>query len=287
MGNTFKSLVAAAGILAAGDATNAQEGADSTANKTKQALVELLSELPPGFDSARKVIEWDITLAGDGDLSDSDKLAIEGHMWKLATVIPESARKVREAMTGVETIVAADQVAALNESPEERKARLEKERMQKMAQKSAETLNDEFLDDRNWKFDSNNSLEAKIKRNWRSIEIQGDTHTDVKREAKVDLATTLAPGNYNITVIMSAGWPLRLYLYDSTGKSIDMSGGVMPEGWGKSVAQFLSGIPTKISIPNNCRKCLFQGKITAQDNRIVIDDFSAQGIIEEGESAKN
>lgn len=287
MGNTFKSLVAAAGILAAGDATNAQEGADSTANKTKQALVELLSELPPGFDSARKVIEWDITLAGDGDLSDSDKLAIEGHMWKLATVIPESARKVREAMTGVETIVAADQVAALNESPEERKARLEKERMQKMAQKSAETLNDEFLDDRNWKFDSNNSLEAKIKRNWRSIEIQGDTHTDVKREAKVDLATTLAPGNYNITVIMSAGWPLRLYLYDSTGKSIDMSGGVMPEGWGKSVAQFLSGIPTKISIPNNCRKCLFQGKITAQDNRIVIDDFSAQGIIEEGEFAKN
>lgn len=58
MGNTFKSLVAAAGILAAGDATNAQENpANNTASKTKQALVELLSELPPGFDSARKVIE--------------------------------------------------------------------------------------------------------------------------------------------------------------------------------------------------------------------------------------
>lgn len=56
MRNTFTSIVAA-GILAAGDTTNAQEGADSTANKTKQALVELLSELPPGFDSARKVIE--------------------------------------------------------------------------------------------------------------------------------------------------------------------------------------------------------------------------------------
>lgn len=154
MGNTFKSLVAAAGILAAGDATNAQEGADSTANKTKQALVELLSELPPGFDSARKVIEWDITLAGDGNLSDSDKLAIEGHMWKLATVIPESARKVREAMTGVETIVAADQEVPVGEDATTKRERLkreaEMERLGRLKPDLIREFNERTIDEDSW-----------------------------------------------------------------------------------------------------------------------------------------
>lgn len=68
-------------------------------------------------------------------------------------------------MTGVETIVAADQVAALNESAEERKERLERERISKMTEKSAENLNDNFLEDKNWKFASQNTLTAKIKRN--------------------------------------------------------------------------------------------------------------------------
>lgn len=200
MGNTFKSLVAAAGILAAGDATNAQEGADSTANKTKQALVELLSELPPGFDSARKVIEWDITLAGDGDLSDSDKLAIEGHMWKLATVIPESARKVREAMTGVETIVAADQDAPLNESPEDEKLRKEEEKKVRLMKEYAEKFNKWFLDSDNWSYNPKNSGIGVIKKipgtKGMSIEFKEGSVRTQNEDSYVWAWFQIVPGEY-------------------------------------------------------------------------------------------
>lgn len=44
-------------------------------------------------------------------------------------------------MTGVETIVAADQVAALNESPEEKKERLEREKREKLRQAATEDVN--------------------------------------------------------------------------------------------------------------------------------------------------
>lgn len=280
MGNVFKSIALVA-ALAAGDATHAQEGADSTANRTKQALVELLSELPPGFDSARRVIEWDITLAADGDLSDSDQLAIESHMWKLATVIPESARKVREAMTGVGTIVAADQVAALNESAEERKEREKRERLQEMAEKSADNLNNAFLEDRNWKFAPKNTLAAKIKRNWRSLEIEWDEkNVDPTHEAKVDLVTVLAPGSYDIVMTIESWSPLSLYIYDGGWKPLDMKGNIVPPGVKKSIAEFVSGVKTSISIPENCRSCMFQGRVTTQDRNLIISDFVATGVLE-------
>ncbi len=195
------ALVAA---LAAGDATHAQEGADSTANRTKQALVELLSELPPGFDSARRVIEWDITLATDGDLSDSDILTIEGHMSKLATVIPESARKVREAMTGVETIVAADEVAALNESDEERKIRLDKEKQTETLQKMITKLNkDGLFDESAW--GSTNSKWAnctiRVTRDTVSTEFINRQITWSNPKSTAFLTLGLLPGrNYTITI---------------------------------------------------------------------------------------
>lgn len=54
-------------------------------------------------------------------------------------------------MTGVETIVAADQVAPLNESPEERKARLERERIAKVRANILEEVNDKIMEANSWK----------------------------------------------------------------------------------------------------------------------------------------
>lgn len=237
MGNTFKSLVAAAGILAAGDATNAQEGADSTANRTKQALVELLSELPPGFDSARKVIEWDITLAGDGDLSDSDKLAIEGHMWKLATVIPESARKVREAMTGVETIV----VVPAPERPilgEKTQLTADERKKQRAISALMESFNESVQEKWTWKRGPqwNQDIEVTKKTGgWISIIYKEEDEDKPDPRWIALVKTQIAPGEYEIEIdatnqIDATKGNAILWITDAGGKCIDSNGVLCEKG---------------------------------------------------------
>lgn len=98
-----------------GEPIKAQEGADNTASRTNKALIELLNELPAGFDKAREVIQWDIVLTEDGDLSDSDKLAIGDHMWKLAeTVVAEKAEAVKVAM--IDTVIAEEEKGKIDQA---------------------------------------------------------------------------------------------------------------------------------------------------------------------------
>lgn len=280
MGNTFKSLVAAAGILAAGGTNSKAEGwLDTRVEKTKQALVELIGSLDPvAYGKAIEVLQGDLGLLTDGRLDSTDEPTIWDHMTKLAKLFPEETNKVLKAMNEVDTIVAADQVAALNEGPKEKKEREERERIFKMTEKSAENLNDNFLEDRNWKFSSQNTLTAKIKRNWRSLEIEWDEkNVNPTHEAKVDLITVLAPGNYDIVMTIQSWSPLSLYIYDAGWKPLDMDGNIVPAGAKKSIAEFVSGVKTSISIPGNCRSCMFQGKVTTQDRKLIISDFVATG----------
>ncbi len=123
MGNSFKSIVAAASILIGSPNTPAQEGTNNRVEETKNTLTVLMNELPENFWAAKKVIESDLQLLNDNDLSWSDKVTIEDHLGKLATIAPENARKVLTAINGVETIVAANQVAPLNETKEEKQMR--------------------------------------------------------------------------------------------------------------------------------------------------------------------
>ncbi len=107
MGKNLLASLALAGSMLAAEPVKGQEGADTAAKRTNKALVELLNELPAGFDKAWEVIKSNIALTTDGDLSDADKLKIDGDMWKLATtVVAEKAKKVMEAMNGIETVVA-------------------------------------------------------------------------------------------------------------------------------------------------------------------------------------
>lgn len=245
----------------------------------------LWQALPQTYDEIMAAIaKWELSYAQLREIgikygskfNDEQRKVLSGELSKLKTL------DIKPKPLEVETVVAENQEAALNESAEERKERLERERKDKMAEISAKTLTDKFSEDKNWKFSQWNTLKAKLKRNWRSITIEWDeNNTDVTNEAKVDFTTVLAPGNYEITVLMSAWWTLSLYIYDANQRSIDMEWKIIPEGWKKAVTNFLSETKTKVSIPDNCRSCMFQGKVTAQDRNITIESFLAEAVKQE------
>jgi len=261
---------------------------------TKLAIIRAgLEEILPSVSGKSiDIIKGDIALIDDGNLSDNDAKIILDHMWVLTKgeAAATSARgivaaKIAKAIQdnaadphGLELVRLEQQKVAKQESPKERSLRLERERMAKI---SARALSNKFWDDKSWKTSTGNTMSVKIGWNWGTISIQGDEKDDdVTHLAKVDLTTVLATGKYDMTITISEWWPLNLYLYDARGNSIDMDWFILPMDWKKSVAQFTSGKKETIVIPENCRSCMFQGIVTPQNRKIVIDSFSAEQRVE-------
>lgn len=232
-----------------GEPVKAQEGTDNAASRTNKALVELLSELPAGFDKAWGVIQWDVTLTEDGDLSDSDKAAIENHMWKLATtVVAEKAKKVMEAMNGVETVVAAneegDKLAPLNESSGARREREEREKI-------LEKVNKRLMMKDSWLIDKEKGWDARIssKDNTLIFEFKNRNTDTLSPEGTINCFVQLPPGGYEIELDNIGATPL-IYLYDSSEWRIDQS-------WRTTKDRInLSKWINKLFIPSNCAKLL-------------------------------
>ncbi len=212
MGKNLLTSIALAGSLLAAEPIKSQEGADNAAGRTNKALIELINELPAGFEKAREVVKWDIILTDDGDLSDSDKLAIENHMWKFTTtVVAEKAQKVREAMNGVETVIAEEENAALNESPEEKKERLEREKKDQLKNKIIKVTNEAILDKKKW-----SSVQAWQAKNDAEVEIEETKWTlvfSIERSGtrgQAFLSQKLFTWKYQIE-LDSSGWEIGIF----------------------------------------------------------------------------
>lgn len=205
--NHLLASLALAGSMLAASPTEGQESAGNAASRTNKALIELLNELPAGFDKAWEVIQWDVILTKDGDLSDSDKAAIEDHMWKLATtVVAEKAKKVMEAMNEAETILAAD-LQIENKVPigEDREAKKNRE----LNEKIFENMNDFFNDPRNITYNISNSAPVDTKSIWgERIFIVKEPRSNLIKNGEIPKAT--ANFNYWVDTTLIPKWGTKI-----------------------------------------------------------------------------
>jgi endonuclease YncB( thermonuclease family) len=100
----------------------------------------------------------------DGRLDPTDEVMIRDHAGKLAKLFPKETGEVVAAVNGVTTIVAKEEVAALNESPEEKKIRLERKKQEKIKQEALEHLNKMLNDHKNWEVSTDKTDSAEISR---------------------------------------------------------------------------------------------------------------------------
>lgn len=159
---------------------------------------------------------------------------------------------------------------------EQQAAIKEQERLQKMRETSAKALTGNILNG-NWKLEASNTLKATITPWKKALELVGsDKDLDPNHEAKIDLTTTLAPWDYDITITTNSAEPFYLYLYGNNPGAISMAGTLIPEGTSKSVAKFESGKTVRVKIPTTIKNCMLQTRVTPNNRTLNINAASVK-----------
>ncbi len=226
-------MTLAVALAAWGTNVKAEGWLDTRVMKTKEALAELLGSLDPvTYGKAMEVLQWDLWLLTDGRLDPTDEPTIIDHMGKLAKLFPEETGKVLKAMNEVETIVAANQVAALNESLEEKRIRRQKEEITKHANwilrnplavtyntsdTATATLKKIISDTRVF------SVETKEKDPEPGAKIKATANFIIKGLAPGTLVTYSLSASKHITEDAKEIKSVRLVFINKDGKTIDMA----------------------------------------------------------------
>lgn len=227
--------------------------------------------LPSTYDAVMAALnKWELTYEQlieigkkyNGNFNDDQKKVLSGELTKLKLKKEKPVQTIQNK-------------PPLNESPEAKRVREDREHKLKLCSASAKNTTSAFLASKNWEFASGNTLKAKIKP-WKNIHIEWDQNdTDVRHDARVDFKTCLASGKYEITLTTASGLPVSLFLFDWNKKPIKSDWSIAPE-WQRTITQFKSGEKTIISIPENCKSCTFQWKVTPMDRELIVSDFTIQ-----------
>lgn len=149
--NLFTSLALASTMFAASPTEAQEKITDARVGETKAALQRVIEGLdstkyPAAITKFKDLLLFTV----DNEVTPEEHTQILAAAEILAKIDPKSAEAIQNSLLGVPTVIAEKQVSALNESPEERKTRLEKEKKVKELVQMMKNMNKAFFDKKNW-----------------------------------------------------------------------------------------------------------------------------------------
>lgn len=282
--NVLASLALAGSMLAAEPIKGQEEITDARVGKTKEAVVQVIDRLD--WTPEDPTIKYPAALKRFHELlvfMEDDKLtaAEHGEILKntelLAKIDQEGAEAIRNSLLGVPTVIAEKQVAALNESPEERKERLQREKREKLQISLLEDFRKYFYREENWERGSQGSEDITVEIESGIIKIiykGDDSWADIGNKSGVGTFNgKLASWEYALDIEASSR-PI-LWLLDGAWKCIGMDWNIPEKGKERIVLN--TGNQT-VQIPENCGKITIWFITTALQPEITVNKFDINPI---------
>ncbi len=204
-----------------------EEITDARVGKTRDAVVQVIDRLdwtPKNptikYPAALKKFNDLLLLMDDHKLTEAEHAEMLENAELLAKIDQDGAQEIRDSLLGVPTVIAEKEVAALNESPEERKIRLEKEKKVKELVQMMKNMNKAFFDKKNWATAHKKDVvevdiwQDKVAMKFVSQQLNV-SRADLAREP---LAIT--EWNYKIDIVSSGTGIIGFWSYDAFNKPI-------------------------------------------------------------------